>query len=170
MKKKKELEKQRKIEEKKAQQSENIAIVQQKNKQDRTVKSKKEVLAELMSEIDEMDGHEFEHFCARLLKQNGYTKVQVTPASGDQGADVIAEKGELKYAIQCKRYNSSLNNKPIQEIGAGRAYYKCDIGVVLTNNYFNSNAVDIAKATGILLWDRKTLIKLIEDSGMLDKQ
>ena len=45
-----------------------------------------------------MDGHEYEYACAQYLKRNGFTKVQVTKASGDQGIDIIATKGK-KYGI-----------------------------------------------------------------------
>lgn len=41
-----------------------------------------------------MDGHEYEYACAQYLKRNGFTKVQVTKASGDQGIDIIATKGK----------------------------------------------------------------------------
>lgn len=45
-----------------------------------------------------MDGHEYEYACAQYLKRNGFTKVQVTKASGDQGIDIIATKGK-KYGM-----------------------------------------------------------------------
>lgn len=130
-------------------------------------KSEETLLKELLNDIDEMDGHQFEYFCADILKKNGYTNVNVTPGSGDQGADIIAEKDEIKYAIQCKRFHKVLNNKAVQEVSIGRVYYKCDIGVVLTNNYFNDSAKAAANAARILLWDRDKLVKLIKMSGKL---
>lgn len=115
----------------------------------------------VLQQIDDMDGWQFERLVADMLHRLGYVDVTVTSGSNDQGADVIATKDDLKYAIQCKRYSSILNNKPIQEICAGRAFYNCDIGVVLTNNYFNENAKAVAKSAGILLWDRDKLIELL---------
>jgi len=117
-----------------------------------------------MADIDSMTGLEFESFVGDLLKNLGYTGVQVTKSSGDQGVDVIASKNGKKYAIQCKNYSSSLNNKPIQEVTTGKAIYGCDVGVVLTNSTFNQNAVEAAKATGTLLWDRRTLQKMLSQS------
>ena len=49
-----------------------------------------------LSEIDRMEGHDFEYFCAVLLKTNGYEKAEVTPGSGDQGIDVIAAKDGIR--------------------------------------------------------------------------
>ena len=110
---------------------------------------------------DFMEGHSFEHFCADLLRDNGYIHVSVTPGSGDQGADVIAEKDGVRYAIQCKNYASPLSNTPIQEVNAGKMMYKCHVGVVMTNSTFTPGAKALADATGVLLWDRTVLQKMM---------
>lgn len=117
-----------------------------------------------LSQIDSMGGIEFEQWCADLLEKNGFSIIQVTKQSGDQGADVIAQKDGIRYAIQCKRYSSDPGNKPVQEVNTGKMVYHCQIGVVMTNRYFTKGAKEAAEATGVLLWDRDALIKLIEKS------
>ena len=112
------------------------------------------------SVIDNMDGHQFEHYCAMLLKRNGYHNVRVTPGSGDNGVDILAERDGISYAIQCKCYNQKLGNKAVQEVFSGRSYYNCDEAVVLTNNYFTEPAKDAARRIGVTLWDRNTLLAL----------
>lgn len=114
--------------------------------------------------IDNMEGHDFENYCAELLKKNGFSKVSVTRGSGDQGVDILAEKGGIRYAIQCKCYTSDLSNKPIQEVHAGKNIYNCHVGVVLTNRFFTAGAKKAAESTNTLLWDRTTLAKLIENA------
>lgn len=101
-----------------------------------------------------MNGHDFEYFCADLLVKNGFCDVQVTRGSGDQGVDIIAYKEDVKYAVQCKNYSSPLGNKPVQEIHAGKMFYNCHVGVVMTNSTFTHGAKELAKVTGVLLWDR----------------
>lgn len=115
-----------------------------------------------MARIDKMDGHDFEQFTANLLRKLGYERVEVTPGSGDQGVDVIAVKDGKRYAIQCKRYAQKLGNKPVQEVFAGKTIYGCSVAVVLTNNYFTEGAKEAAKATGVELWDRDTLRRMID--------
>ena len=117
-----------------------------------------------MNEIDNMDGHEFELFCAALLRKNGFSNVKVTQVSGDQGVDIIAKKDGLKYAIQCKRYSSDLGNTPIQEVFAGKNIYNCQVAVVMTNRHFTKGGTDLAKATGVLLWDREKLYELMRNA------
>jgi hypothetical protein len=43
-------------------------------------------------DFDSLEGHEFEYWCANLLRQNGFVDVEVTQGSGDQGVDIIARK------------------------------------------------------------------------------
>lgn len=105
--------------------------------------------------IDCMEGHEFEFWCADALRKLGYHHVEVTPGSGDQGVDVLAQKDGIKYAVQCKRYSSDLGNKPVQEVHAGKAIYHCHVGVVITNQHFTIGAKELAAATDTLLWDRE---------------
>jgi len=107
-----------------------------------------------------MEGHDFEQFTANLLRKLGYERVQVTPGSGDQGVDVIAVKDGKKYAIQCKRYNQKLGNKPVQEVHAGKTIYGCNVAVVMTNNYFTTGAVEAAGAVGVILWDRDAIQRM----------
>ena len=52
--------------------------------------------------FEDMEGHEFEYFCADLLEQNGFIDVEVTRGSGDYGIDILAEKEGVTYAVQCK--------------------------------------------------------------------
>ena len=113
--------------------------------------------------FDTMEGHEFEYYCAELLQKNGFIEVEVTKGSGDYGADILAEKDGVTYAIQCKCYTAPIGVKAIQEAHAGRDYYDCMVGAVLTNQYFTTPAVDAAKKLKILLWDRGYLESMLEE-------
>lgn len=113
--------------------------------------------------LDEMDGHDFEFFCADLLERNGFIDVEVTKGSGDYGVDVLAEKEGVTYAIQCKRYDAPVGVKAVQEAYAGRDYYDRMVGAVMTNQYFTQPAVSAAKKLKILLWDRGYMESMMEE-------
>ena len=104
--------------------------------------------------MDEMEGHDFEYYCADILKERGFLEVEVTKGSGDFGADILAEKDGVTYAIQCKCYDKPIGVKAVQEVYAGRDYYDRMVGVVMTNQYFTQPAVELAKKLNIMLWDR----------------
>lgn len=113
--------------------------------------------------FDQMEGHEFERFCAQLLKQHGFVEVEVTRGSGDFGVDVLAEKDGVTYAVQCKRYDAPVGVKAVQEACAGREYYDRMVGAVMTNQYFTQPAVEAAKRLKILLWDRGYMESMMEE-------
>lgn len=113
--------------------------------------------------MDEMEGRDFELFCAKLLEEHGFSEVEVTKESGDYGIDILAQKDGISYAIQCKRYQSPVGVKAVQEAYAGRDYYDCMVGAVLTNQYFTAPAVEAAKKLKILLWDRGYLESMMEE-------
>lgn len=114
--------------------------------------------------IDDMDGFEFEHFCAKVLRFNGFFDVEVTPSSGDQGIDIIATKNLIKYGFQCKCYSEPVGNKAIQEAFTGKKFYGCHLAVVLTNSRFTSAAEDLAEKIGVVLWDRDMLLELVKNT------
>lgn len=116
-----------------------------------------------INELDEIEGHDFEYYCAELLKKRGFIDVTVTKGSGDYGVDVLAEKDGVTYAIQCKAYTAPVGVKAVQEAFAGKEYYDRMVGAVLTNQYFTKPAVDAAKKLKILLWDRGYLDSMIEE-------
>lgn len=115
------------------------------------------------NELDEMEGHDFEYFCADLLRKKGFIDVEVTKASGDYGIDILAEKEGVTYGIQCKRYQEPVGIKAIQEAYAGKEYYDRMVGAVMTNQYFTTPAVNTAKKLKILLWDRGYIDSMMEE-------
>lgn len=114
-------------------------------------------------EYDLMAGRDFEFFCADLLEKRGFLEVEVTKGSGDNGVDILAEKDGVTYAIQCKRYEEPIGVKAVQEAYAGRDYYDRMVGVVMANQYFTKNAVEMAKKLKIMLWDRGYLEEMLEE-------
>ena len=113
--------------------------------------------------FEDMEGHEFEYFCADLLKQKGFVDVEGTRGSGDYGIEILAEKEGVTYAIQCKRYVTPVGVKAVQEAYAGRDYYDRMVGAVMTNQYFTTPAVEAAKKLKILLWDGGYIESMMEE-------
>ena len=112
--------------------------------------------------FDDMTGYQFESFCSQLLQENGFS-TEITQASGDFGADIIAQKSGITYAIQCKCYSSDVGVDAVYQISGGTKYYHANVGIVLTNRYFTSQAKNLASEIGIILWDRDFLNSLISN-------
>ena len=114
------------------------------------------------NEIEMMNGHDFELFVANLFSSLGYYNVKVTPSSHDFGADVIAEKDDVKFAIQCKRYSSPVGVSAVQEVMASKSLHDCHVACVLTNSTFTPSAEELARKNLVILWDGNKLKELLE--------
>jgi restriction system protein len=107
-----------------------------------------------------MKGIDFEKYVCRLLEHQGY-KAKLTGGSGDFGVDIIAQRGDLKYAIQVKRHTSKVNRRAISDAVAGKGHYGCNAALVVTNSYFTKDAITFAQSTKCELVNRDTLAKWI---------
>ncbi len=121
---------------------------------------KKRQLKRTLQEIDAMNGFEFEEYSKIFFTSKGF-EVSITQKSGDYGADLIAEKDGIKWAIQAKRYSHKVSPKAIQEVVSSKAYYACEKACVITNSYFTKAAQKLAQANGVLLIDRDEWIKFL---------
>ena len=119
-----------------------------------------------ISRMDELEGHEFEFFCADLLKAQGFIDVEVTRGSGDFGVDILAEKDGVTYAVQCNRHTAPVGVEAVLCTYGGLAYYERMVGVIMTNQYFTAPAVEAAKKLRILLWDRGYLDAMIDENKL----
>lgn len=127
-------------------------------------------IKEILAQIDAApnDKWAFERLVAELLPKNGFIAAEVMPDSDNNNINIIATDADnIRYAIQSKCHTNKLNIKPVQEVIAGMKKCNCDVGVVLTNNYFTQNAAILAQTNGILLWDRDKLYSLIANAQNL---
>lgn len=113
-------------------------------------------------DIDAMNGREFELFTGKLFRELGYSNVVVTQSSCDFGVDVIAEKDDVKFAIQCKRYCAPVGISAVQEVIASKSLHDCHVACVLTNNTFTPAAEELARKNLVILWNGEKLKKFIE--------
>lgn len=115
-----------------------------------------------LSAVDRMDGHSFEHYVCQLMQRQGFD-ASVTRGSGDHGADIIAIKKGVRYAVQVKNRSSRVSNKAIQEAVASKLMYQCHESMVVTNQHFTKGAIELAAANQTILVDRAILSKWIAD-------
>lgn len=112
--------------------------------------------------LDQLSGTEFEAFLAGLFRAQGYT-AELTPLTGDYGADLILVKDGKRIAVQAKRYAGSVGVSAVQEALSGQAYYQCDTAWVITTGTFTNNATELAKKSGVKLIRRSDIGKLMAE-------
>lgn len=109
---------------------------------------------------DVRSGGEFEEYLTTLFQALGY-HAENTKISGDQGVDVLVSKNGKRYGIQAKYYSQPVGNFAVQEILAGREYFKLSKGIVVTNATYTASAKDLAEKTQIRLIDGDELQQII---------
>lgn len=112
------------------------------------------------ADLDQLSGTEFEEFLAGLFRAQGYV-AELTPLTGDYGADLILLKDGQRIAVQAKRYVGSVGVSAVQEALSGQAYYQCDTAWVVTTGAFTTNALELAKKSGVKLIGRSDIGKLM---------
>lgn len=113
-----------------------------------------------VDELKQLSGIEFESYLAKLFKSQGYL-VEMTPLTGDYGADLILHKDRQCIAVQAKCYTGSVGVSAVQEALSGMAYYHCHSAWVVTTGNYTPNAVELAKKSSVLLFGSNELGKLI---------
>ena len=117
--------------------------------------------------ITNMDPCGFERLAQRMLRECGFTNVEVTKKSGDGGIDGT---GKLKIngifsfniAFQCKRYHGVVGAGDIRDF-RGSLTTNIEKGVFITTGSFSKAAVEEASAAG------KQQIDLIDGEEFITK-
>lgn len=80
----------------------------------------------------------FEAHCAMALSAAGW-QATTTQATGDQGADVVAEKDRHRVVLQAKLLTDPIGNKAVQEAYAAKSHYSATVAAVVTNSGFTAS-------------------------------
>ena len=111
----------------------------------------------------------FERFSQRLLRESGFTKVEVTGRTVDGGIDgygtlQINNLLSFKVMFQCKRYKDSVGPKEMRDF-QGALLGRCDKAIFITTGTFTIGAQKEAMRDGgfpIELVDGEKLLDTIE--------
>ena len=122
---------------------------------------------DLLAILKRMEPGAFERLCQRLLRESGFTRVEVTGRTGDGGIDGV---GVLRINLlsfhvlfQCKRYDGAVGASAIRDF-RGAMVGRTDKGFFLTTGHFTKDAEREAVRDGapaIDLIDGMGLCKLL---------
>ncbi len=126
----------------------------------------------LLAHIKQISPSDFERLSQRLLRESGFTKVEVKGKSGDGGID---GQGVLRINLvsfnvlfQCKRYQGSVGSEVIRDF-RGAMQGRADKGLIITTGNFTSSARQEATRDGapsIDLIDGDDLVQLLKERGL----
>lgn len=120
-----------------------------------------------------LDPAAFERLTQRLLRESGFTQVQVTGKSGDGGIDgvgIARVSGFLSFHVlfQCKRYQGSVTSAQIRDF-RGAMQGRTDKGLFVTTGTFTRDAIKEATRDGappIDLIDGEQLVQRLKELSL----
>ena len=117
--------------------------------------------------LTKMDPYAFERLTQRVLRECGFTQVEVTKKSGDGGIDGTGKlriNGIFSFniAFQCKRYRGVVSSGDIRDF-RGSLTTNIEKGVFITTGSFSKAAVEEASSPG------KQQIDLIDGEEFITK-
>lgn len=114
----------------------------------------------------------FERLCQRVLRESGFTKVDVTGRSGDGGIDGsgVLRMNLVSFTVifQCKRWQGSVGSGVVRDF-RGAMVGRADKGLIITTSTFTADARREATRDGapaIDLVDGETLCDLLRDLSL----
>ena len=121
----------------------------------------------------QMDPSAFERLFQRILRESGFTQVDVTGRSGDGGIDgigIMRLGGFLSFRVffQCKRYKGSVSAGTVRDF-RGAMIGRTDKGLIVTTGNFTRDAIREATRDGapeIDLIDGEQLIDKLKELGL----
>ena len=107
---------------------------------------------ELKDILLSLEPAQFERLAQRLLRESGFTQVEVTGRSGDGGIDgkgIIKVAGLISFhaMFQCKRYQGSVSPSHIRDF-RGALQGRADKGIFITTGFFSRDAIKEAHRDG----------------------
>ncbi len=97
-----------------------------------------------------ISGQHYETLCHNILEAAGWI-VTMTPVTGDQGADLVADADGCRLVVQCKFHSKPVGNKAVQEAFAALGFHGGNRAAVVSNQAFTRAARDLARVNGVLL-------------------
>ena len=128
---------------------------------------------QITDRLRHLEPYAFERLAQRLLRECGFSDVQVTKRSGDGGIDGIGKlriQGIFSFnvAFQCKRYKGQVGAPAIRDF-RGSLGTNIEKGVLITTGAFTKAAKDEASSEGkrlIDLMDGEELINKLAENGI----
>jgi restriction system protein len=126
----------------------------------------------LLQRIQSIDAGAFERLSQRLLRQSGFTRVEVSGKSGDGGIDgagvLRVNLISFQVLFQCKRWKGSVGSEVVRNF-RGAMQGRADKGLIITTGTFTADARKEATRDGapaIDLIDGEALCALMKDLGL----
>jgi len=111
-----------------------------------------------------LDGREFERQLGQLFSLQGY-RVEFTPATGDQGIDLVIVKDAIKTIVQCKSHLKPVSPSVVRDLYGALVASRAHSAILASTSGFTKGVYNFSKGKRIELLSLQEIIRLSEDVG-----
>jgi restriction system protein len=126
-----------------------------------------------IEEIDHSSGYLFEGILRKLLLQLGYREPEGDLKVGimsDQGCDLLMlDEDNRRICVQAKRWKYPITSVAVVQVFAAKKIFEADEAIVITNNVFLEETVELARQLGVTLWGRDILIQMMDKAKTIQR-
>lgn len=115
--------------------------------------------------LEGMSWREFEILVGEAFRLQGYRVAEVGGAGADGGVDLVLNKGNEKFLVQCKQWKAyKVNVMVVRELYGVMAAKGAAGGFVVTSGRFTDDAIEFAAGRNIRLVDGLKLFGMIKQA------
>ena len=102
-----------------------------------------------LDDLLKLHPQEFEKLIANLYEKMGYETI-LTPATGDEGKDIILKKDEKTIIVECKNHNDTIGREVLQKLYGECIKFKADKCICVSTKGFKPTAIKWAKSASLM--------------------
>jgi hypothetical protein len=99
--------------------------------------------------LEELSPREFEEYCQVLFMHFFRCRVELTPATGDEGRDLLLHRSQGLVVVECKHYpNGTVGRPVVQKLHSAVLTASAHEGMIVTTGRFSQEAQDYTSKLG----------------------
>jgi restriction system protein len=135
------------------------------------------ITVKTFADVLRLNWRQFELFAQWLLQKEAYKNTEITRKHGatgaDRGIDLLCDRDGLKYAVQCKHWNTDWNQpgehlpltRAIRELGGCLRRDGIGHGLFITTARYTYDQVSEARDMDIQLISHADITRILERAG-----
>ena len=106
-----------------------------------------------------LSGWQFEKEVGGIFGKLGY-HVVITKGSGDGGVDLVLNKDDIKYLVQCKNHNKPIGPSGVRDLFGAMHHEHAIAGIFISSTGYTRGALEFAAGKNIQMLDVNDVIRM----------
>lgn len=120
---------------------------------------------DLLQQIHTIDWFQFEKLVALVYRKLGYSVARRGGANPDGGIDLVIEKNDQRWAVQCKQWKTwNVGVKSVREFLGALTDAGIPKGIFITLRGYTAEAKQLAEKHGIAIVNETELVRMLEST------